>query len=82
MFFSLAFETGLETASAGVDDENSKVGLAGAGDHIGDEISMAGSVKYREFGLFGFKFISSDVDGDTPIALLGTLIQNPSEGEG
>lgn len=49
MFTRLAFKSGFEIPCAGVDDEDGEVGLAGAGDHIGNEVAVAGCVKDGKF---------------------------------
>ena len=74
VFFGLAFEAGFEVANAGVDDEDGKVGLACAGNHVGDEVSVAGRVEDGEAGGFGFEFVHGDVDGYTSVSLFCTLI--------
>ena len=81
VFFGLAFEAGFEVAGAGVDDEDGEVGLAGTGDHVRDEVSVARSVKNGEAGGFGFEFVHGDVDGHTSVPLLCTLIEHPRKSE-
>lgn len=82
VFFGLALEAGFEVASAGVDHENGKVGLACAGNHVGDEVSVAGGVEDGEAGGFGFEFVHGDVDGYTSVSFLCTLIEHPCQSEG
>ena len=82
VFFGLAFETGFEVASAGVDDEDGEVGLACAGNHVGNEVSVAGGVEDGEAGGFGFEFVHGDVDGYTSVSLFCTLIEHPCQSEG
>lgn len=82
VFFGLAFEAGFEVAGAGVDDEDGEVGLACAGNHVRDEISMARSVEDGEAGGVGFEFVHGDIDGYTSVSLFCTLIEHPCKSEG
>ena len=82
VFFGLAFEAGFEVASAGVDDEDGEIGLACAGNHVRDEVSVARSVEDGEAGGVGFEFVHGDVDGYTSVSLFCTLIEYPCKSEG
>ena len=82
VFFRLAFEARFEVTGAGVDDKDGEVGLGGAGDHVGDEVAMTGSVENGEGCGGGFEFVHGDVDGDAAAALFASLIQDPGQCEG
>lgn len=81
MFFGLAFEAGFEVAGAGVNDEDGEVGLTCAGNHVGNEVSVARGVEDGEAGGFGFEFVHGDVDGYTSVSLICTLIEHPCKSE-
>ena len=74
VFFGLAPEAGFEVACAGVYDEDGEVSLAGPGDHVGDEIPVTRGIEDREAGVFRFKLVHSNIDGDAPVSLFGALI--------
>lgn len=82
MFFRLAFEAGFEVAGTGVDDEDGEVGLAGAGDHVGDEVAVAGSVEDGEGGVGGGELVVCSVDCDAAFTFFGALVHDPGKGEG
>ena len=75
-------DTGLETSSGGVDDENSAVGLGSARDHVLDEVAMAGSVDDRAVVLGGLELPQGNVDGDAALALGLQLVEHPRVLEG
>ncbi len=79
MFFRLAFQPGLETAGAGVDDQDGEVGLAGAGDHVGDKVSVAWGIEDGECGLVGFELVHADVDCDALAPFVGALVEYPCQ---
>jgi len=63
-------------------DQNGGISLAGAGDHVLDEVSVSGAVHYSEVEFGGVEAVMGDVDGDTPLALLLEAVHNPGELEG
>merc|ERR1719325_19573 len=75
-------DTSLELSSSGGDDEHSAVSLAGAGDHVLDEVTMAGGVDDGHVVLRGLEFPESNVDGDTTLALGLQLVHHPGILEG
>merc|ERR1719325_377362 len=75
-------DTSLELASPGGDDEHTAVSLAGAGDHVLDEVTMAGGVDDGHVVLRGLEFPESNVDGDTTLALGLQLVHHPGILEG
>lgn len=74
MFARLAFKSGFETPCAGVDDEDGEVGLAGAGDHIRDEVAVARGVKDGEVCKRGREVVGCDVDSYPTTAFFRALV--------
>ena len=70
-------DTSLELSSSGGDDEHTAVSLAGAGDHVLDEVAMAGGVDDGDVVLGGLELPEGDIDGDTTLALGLQLVQHP-----
>merc|ERR1719198_2734562 len=75
-------DTSLELASSGGDDEHTAVSLAGASDHVLDEVTMAGGVDDGHVVLGGLEFPESNVNGDTTLALGLQLVHHPGILEG
>ncbi len=63
--------------NAGGNDENGAVGLRGTGDHVLDEVSVAGSVNDGDHVLGGLELPESDVDGDTTLSLGLQFVEDP-----
>jgi len=80
----LAFlgDTSLELSLGGGDHEDGAIGLGGAGDHVLDEISVAGGIDDGEVVLGGFELPEGDIDGDTSLALGLELVHDPGVLEG
>lgn len=74
MFACLAFESGFETPCAGVDDKDGEVGLAGAGDHVGDEVTVTRGVKDGKICKRGREGVGRDVDCDPATAFFRALV--------
>merc|ERR1719197_423610 len=66
---SVLGDTSLELASSGGDDEHTAVSLAGASDHVLDEVTMAGGVDDGDVVLGSLELPESDVNGDTTLTL-------------
>ena len=79
---SVLGDSGLELSSSGGDDEHSAIGLAGARDHVLDEVTVAGSVDDRDVVLGRLELPQGDVDGDTTLALGLQLVHDPCVLEG
>ena len=75
-------DTSLELSSSGGDDEHTAVSLAGAGDHVLDEVAMAGGVDDGDVVLGGFKLRECDINGDTTLTLGLQLVHDPGILEG
>merc|ERR1719325_394905 len=75
-------DTSLELAGAGGDDEHTTVSLAGAGDHVLDEVTVAGGVDDGHVVLGGLEFPESNVNGDTTLTLGLQLVHHPGILEG
>ena len=82
MLFGLALEARFETASAGINDKDREVSLAGAGNHVGDKVSVARGIENGKSCLLGFKFVGGNVNCDASDSFLGALIQDPCKGKG
>merc|ERR1712156_575350 len=67
-------DASLELSSSGGDDEHTAVSLAGASDHVLDEVTMAGGVDDGHVVLGGLEFPESNVNGDTTLALRLQLV--------
>jgi len=63
-------------------NKNSGISLAGAGDHVLNEVPVSGAVHYSEVELGGVEAVMGDVDGDAPLALFLEAVHNPGELEG
>lgn len=74
MFARLAFKAGFKAPCAGVDDEDGEVGLAGAGDHVGNEVAVAGCVKDGEICKRGGEGVGCDVDCYPATAFFRALV--------
>ena len=59
-----------------IDNQNSAISLGGSCNHICDEISVAGCIKYREISIFRFEEFSSYVDGYSSLLLFLCFIHN------
>merc|ERR1719220_314908 len=75
-------DAGLELTGAGGDDEDAAVGLRGAGDHVLDEIPVAGGVDDGDVVLGSLELPQGDVDGDATLALGLELVEHPGILEG
>merc|ERR1712088_1028148 len=75
-------DTGLELTDTGGDDEDGAVSLGSTGNHVLDEIPVAGGVNDGDLELVGLKLPESNVDGDTPLPLGLELVEDPSVLEG
>jgi hypothetical protein len=75
---SVLGETSFEFTLTTGNHEDGGIGLGGTGDHVLDEITMAGGVDDGEDSLGGLEFPKGNVDGDTTLALSLQLIENPS----
>merc|ERR1719273_1382055 len=75
-------DTSLELSSSGGDDEDSAISLRGSGDHVLDEVTMAGSVDDGDVVLGSLELPESDVDGDSTLTLSLQFVQNPRVLEG
>merc|ERR1719192_2175190 len=69
--------TSLELASTGGDDEHTAVSLAGAGDHVLDEVTMAGGVDDGDVVLGSLELPEGDINGDTTLTLGLQLVHDP-----
>jgi hypothetical protein len=79
---SVLGDTGFELTSTGSDDQHTAIGLGSSGDHVLDEITMAGGVDDGDVVLGGFELPESDIDGDTTLTFGLQLVQDPSILEG
>merc|ERR1719203_1751187 len=70
-------DTRLELSSTRGNDEDSTVSLGGSGDHVLDEIPVAGSVDDGDVVLGGLELPESDIDGDSTLTLSLQFVQNP-----
>jgi len=77
-----AADTSFELALASRDGEDSGVGLGGAGDHVFDEVTMAGGVDDGVVIFIGHELIEGDVDGKATFAFFFQAIEGPGEFEG
>lgn len=77
-----AADASFELALASRDDEDSGVGLGGAGDHVFNEVAMAGSVDDGVVIFLGHELIEGDVDGKAAFAFFFQAIEGPGEFEG
>merc|ERR1712156_1016446 len=75
-------DSSLELSSSGGDDEHTAVSLAGAGDHVLDEVTVARGVDDGHVVLGGLEFPESNVNGDTTLALRLQLVHHPGILEG
>merc|ERR1712088_1176944 len=75
-------DTGLELTDTGGDDEDGAVSLGSTGNHVLDEIPVAGGVDDGDLELVGLKLPESNVDGDTPLPLGLELVEDPGVLEG
>ena len=67
VLFGLSFfrDSCLKFSSRSRDDENGNISLRGSSDHVLDEISVTGSINDGAEEFFSFKFVKTNVDGDT-----------------
>merc|ERR1711963_1031315 len=75
-------DASLELSSSGGDDEHTAVSLAGASDHVLDEVTVARGVDDGHVVLGSLEFPESNVDGDTTLALGLQLVHHPGVLEG
>merc|ERR1719150_416555 len=75
-------DASLELSSSGGDDEHTAVSLAGASDHVLDEVTMAGGVDDGDVVLGSLEFPESDINGDTTLTLGLQLVHDPGILEG
>ena len=61
VFFCLPFETRFEAIGSCVDDHYGKIGLAGSGDHVGDEVPVTRRIEDGEACLFCFELVGRDI---------------------
>lgn len=74
---SVLGDTSLELSHGGSDHEDGTVGLRSSGDHVLDEISVAGGVNDGEVVFGGFELPKGDIDGDTSFPLGLELVHDP-----
>ena len=79
---ALLGEARLELANAGGNDEDGGVGLRRPGDHVLDEVAVAGGIDDREDGLGRLELPQRNVDGDAALALGLQLVEHPRVLEG
>merc|ERR1712062_316087 len=75
-------DASLELSSSRGDDEHTAVSLAGAGDHVLDEVTVPRGVDDGHVVLGGLEFPESNVDGDATLALGLQLVHHPGILEG
>merc|ERR1712200_245982 len=75
-------DTSLELASSGGDDEHTAVSLAGASDHVLDEVAMARGVDDGNVVLGSLELPECDINGDTTLTLGLQLVHDPGILEG
>merc|ERR1719309_358670 len=75
-------DASLELSSSGGDDEHTAVSLAGAGDHVLNEVTMAGGVDDGDVVLGSLELPESDINGDTTLTLGLQLVHDPGILEG
>merc|ERR1719508_419766 len=75
-------DTGFKLSSSGGNDEDSTISLRGSGDHVLDEITMAGSVDDGYVVLGSLELPESDIDGDSTLTLGLQFVQSPRVLEG
>jgi hypothetical protein len=66
----------------GSDDEDAAISLGCSGDHVLDEIPVAGGVNDGNVVLRGLELPESNVDGDTTLTLGLQFVQHPGVLEG
>ncbi len=69
-------------AVGGGDHQDGAVHLRGTGDHVLDVVGVTGGVHVRVVTVLGLVLDVRDVDGDTALALLGSLVDLVEGGEG
>ena len=74
---SIFGDTSFELSFRGGDHQNGAISLRGTGDHVLDEISVAGSVDDGEVVFFGLEFPEGDIDGDSSFSFGLKFIENP-----
>jgi hypothetical protein len=79
VFSGLSFlgDTSFEFTWRGGNHEEGNISLGGTGNHVLDEISMAGGINNGEVILAGFEFPEGDIDGDTSFSFSLELVQDP-----
>jgi len=84
MFTGLAVlgDTGFETTSGGVNDEDSAIGLGGTSNHVLDEVTMSGGINDGNEVLGSFELPQGNIDGDTTFTFSFELVKDPSILEG
>ena len=75
---SVLGNTSLELTGSGGDDEHTAVSLAGASDHVLDEVTMAGGVDDGDVVLGRLEVRECDINGDTTLTLGPQLVHDPS----
>ena len=75
-------DTSLKLSLRGGDHEDGTVGLRGSGDHVLDEISVAGGIDDGEVVFGGLELPEGDIDGDTSFSFRLELVHNPGVFEG
>lgn len=75
-------DTSLKTTSGRVNDEDSTVGLGGAGNHVLDEVTVTRGIDDRAVVLGGLELPQGNVDGDTSLTLSLQLVKHPRVLEG
>jgi len=80
VFSGLSFlgDTSFEFTGGRGNHEESNIGLGSTGNHVLDEISMAGGIDNGEVILTSFEFPEGDIDGDTSFSFSLELIEDPS----
>jgi len=75
-------DTSFEFTGTGRNDEDSAIGLRGAGNHVLDEITVSRSVDDSNHVAGGFELPQGDIDGNTTLTLSLQLVEHPCVFEG
>jgi len=71
-------DTSFEFTGRGGNHEEGNIGLGSTGNHVLDEISMAGGIDNGEVELTSFEFPEGDIDGDTSFSFSLKFVEDPS----
>lgn len=72
----------LESSGRRIDDENGSISLRGTGNHVLDEISVAGGINDGVLVLGRLELPEGDINGNTTLTLSLQFVQNPGILEG